>query len=94
MNPPQALGRYIFIQRDPYKPTTEGGVLIPECADRTPRFAPTVLATVVSCGKACREPKMKPGARVAVKQHAGDDILFGDTTYTRIREWDIVGFAI
>ena len=94
MSAPQALGHFIFIQRDPYKPTEEGGILIPENADRTPRFAPTVLATVVSCGKGCKEPKMKPGARVAVKQHAGDDILFGETTYTRMRERDIIGFTL
>jgi co-chaperonin GroES (HSP10) len=89
---PKALGHFIFVKRDPYKPTMEDGILIPENAERTPRFAPTVLATVVSCGAKCKT--LKPGIRVAVKQHAGDDLLFADQTFTRMREWDIIGLAV
>lgn len=91
MRPPQALGHFIFIQRDAYKPTEEGGILIPESCDRTPRFSPTVLATVVSCGGECKV--LKKGDRIAVKQVAGDDIEYGDSVFTRMREWDIVGMA-
>lgn len=91
MSAPKALGHFIIIERDPYKPTSEGGVLIPEICDRTPRFAPTVIATVVSCGAKC--VNVKPGTRVAVKQHAGDDLYHQGKVFTRMREWDIVGLA-
>lgn len=91
MSAPQALGHFIFIQRDPYKPTEEGGILIPESCDRTPRFSPTVLATVVSVGKRCVQ--LKPGERVAVKQVAGDDLFIDGEIFTRMRERDIVGLA-
>ena len=87
----QAIGEKILVEKDPYKATSEGGILIPECADRTPRFAPTVLGTVVSVGARCKV--LKPGNRVALKIYAGDDFFHNDKTYTFLREKDIVGLA-
>ena len=87
----KALGQHIVIEKDPIKETKEKGVIIPATAQRTPRFGPTVLATVVSVGEKAKT--LRVGDRVAVKDIAGDDIYYQDRTFTRMREKDIVGVA-
>lgn len=86
---PQALGQFIFVQKDAAKETMEHGVIIPATAERTPRFGPSVFATVVSVGGKCTV--LKPGDRICLKDIAGDDILYNERTYTRLREKDIIG---
>ena len=86
---PKALGEYIFVRKDAAKETMEQGIVIPANAQRTPRFGPSVFATVVSVGARCAV--LKAGDRICLKDVAGDDILFNDTTYTRLREKDIIG---
>ena len=88
---PKALGEHIFCIKDPRKPCSEGGILIPESLERTPRFGPSVLATVDSVG--ARVVTLKPGDRIVIKDIAGDDYIYDDQTFTRCREKDIVGLA-
>ena len=91
MKLPQALGNQIIVIKDPYKPTEVGGILIPEVADRTPRFSPTILATVHSVGK--RVVNLKAGMRVALKIHTGDEFYWEGKQFSRMREIDIVGMV-
>ena len=88
---PQAIGQYIFCIKDAPKECMEGGILIPESLERTPRFGPSVLATVVSVGGRCNV--LKAGDRICLKDVAGDDIIFNDTTYIRVREKDCNGLV-
>ena len=85
----KALGDHIFIEKDPHGPTHEGGILIPESLERTPRFSPTVLATVVSVG--AQVDALKPGDRIAVQNHAGDDWFVDGRKLTHLRAKHIVG---
>jgi len=88
---PRAIGEHIRVEKDPYKETMEGGILIPESADRSPRHSPTVLGTVVSVGGRCKT--LTAGQRIALKAVAGDDYHIDNKTYTHLRERDIVGIA-
>ena len=88
----KACGQYIIVERDPIeRERTEKGVIIPENAQRTPRFGQSGFATVVSVGAQVRD--VRPGMRVCLKDVAGDDIIFNDHTYTRLREKDINGIV-
>ena len=87
----QAIGEKIVVRKDPPKPLQEGGILIPEVLERTPRFSPTILATVISVGARCKI--LKAGMRVALKCVAGDDYIHDNETFTVLREKDIVGMA-
>lgn len=91
MSAPQAIGERIFVEKDAAKPCEEGGILIPECLERTPRFGPSVYATVVSVGGRCKN--LRPGMRIVLKDVAGDDYHYDGHTYTHLREKDIVGIA-
>ena len=88
---PRAIGEHIWVVKDPKKPCVEGGILIPESLERTPRFGPSVLATVVSVGGRCKD--LKAGMRIVLKDIAGDDYIYDGNTYTHLRERDIVGIA-
>lgn len=85
----KAIGVQIIVEKDPRGETMEKGIIIPESAERTPRFGPTVKATVISVGARCRE--LRAGMRVALKSVAGDDITRDGRKFTRLREKDIVG---
>ncbi len=87
----QPLGVYVIVKKDPQPPLEVGGILIPECAERTPRFAPTILGTVLAAG--ARVNVVKPGDRVALKAYAGDEIEYDGEQVTRLREKDLVGTA-
>jgi co-chaperonin GroES (HSP10) len=87
----QAIGENIWFRKDAPKPCMEKGILIPESLERTPRYGPSVLATVVSVGR--RVVNLKPGDRIVVKDIAGDDFIYDDQTFTRCRERDIIGKA-
>ena len=87
----KAIGEHIWVEKDPYKETMEGGILIPESADRSPRHSPTILGTVVSVGGRCKT--LTAGQRIALKDIAGDDYHYEGRTYTHLREKDIVGIA-
>lgn len=85
----KAVGDRVIVQKDARGPTEIGGILIPESLVRTPRFSPTVFGKVVSAGPKCRS--VKTGQRVALKNHAGDDWLIEENTYTILRERDLIG---
>lgn len=85
----QPLGVHIIVKKDAQPPLEVGGILIPECAERTPRFAPTILGTVLAVGGAVKI--VRPGDRVALKCYCGDEIEYGNEQVTRLREKDLVG---
>ena len=87
----KAIGEHIWVEKDPKKDAVEGGILIPESLERTPRYGPTVLATVVSVGGRCKT--LTAGQRIALKDIAGDEYHYEGRTYTHLREKDIVGIA-
>lgn len=87
----RALGQHVFVQKDAYQPLSVGGVLIPEQSERTPRFSPTILGTVVSAGPRCHS--VKRGDRVALKNVAGDDLFIRGDVLCHLRERDLVGLA-
>ena len=87
----KAIGEHIWVEKDPYKETMEGGIMIPESADRSPRHSPTILGTVVSVGGRCKT--LTAGQRIALKDIAGDEYNYEGRTYTNLREKDIVGIA-
>lgn len=85
----KAIGENIFIEKDPAKPTMFGGILIPESVERTPRFSPTVYATVVSVGSKVAD--LKAGDRIAVQNHAGDNWMIDGRLLTHLKAKHIVG---
>lgn len=87
----QPLGIHIIVRKDPQPPLEVGGILIPECAERTPRFAPTILGTVLAVGGKVKFAKT--GDRVALKTYAGDELEYAGEQVTRLREKDLVGLA-
>lgn len=87
----QAIGDHVFVQKDILHHLQVGGILIPEQAERTPRFSPTILGTVVSAGKRCRS--VKTGDRVALKNVAGDDLFICNQVLTHLRERDLCGLV-
>lgn len=87
----KAIGENIIVEKDPRTETMGKGIVIPAASLRTPRFGPTVLATVISVGGRCQT--LQPGNRVAVKDVAGDDIFWEGKIFTQMRERDIVGLA-
>jgi co-chaperonin GroES (HSP10) len=87
----QAIGQHVFVQKDPIHHLQVGGILIPEQSERTPRFSPTVLGTVVSAGQRCWS--VKAGDRVALKNIAGDDWLWNGQYFTLLRERDCIGLV-
>ena len=68
-----------------------GGIVIPAIAERTPRFSPTVFATVLGRGPKC--DWVQVGDRVAVKNVAGDDWEFDGELVTMLREKDLIGIS-
>jgi co-chaperonin GroES (HSP10) len=70
--PFKPLGSRILVEKEPYRPTMEGGILIPQSADNTPRFSPTVRAKVLAVGSKVQD--IKPGDTIALKRVAGDDM--------------------
>jgi len=88
----KACGHYIIVEKDTVaEERKEKGIIIPAGAQRTPQFGHSGFATVVSVGASCQV--VKPGMRVCLKDVAGDDIMFNDHTYTRLREKDINGIV-
>lgn len=83
------LGTNILVEKDPRKELKVGDILIPECLERTDRYGPTVLATVVACGPKCIH--LQEGMRIWLKDVAGDDWEIGGKRLTLLRERDIVG---
>ncbi len=85
------IGVNVLVEKEPKKPLMVGGILIPESLERTPRFGPTVFATVVGVGG--KVSGCKVGDRVALKDIAGDDYFVGGKTLTLLREKDLVGLV-
>ena len=82
----KAYGDKIIVERDPPKECSEGGIIIPESLERTPRFNPTGYATIVSVGPRCRYPALSVGTRIAIKTGWGDDYFYDDRTLTILSE--------
>ena len=87
----RTIGVNILVEKDPKKPYSEGGILIPECLERTPRFCPTVFGTVRGIGGKVKVVKV--GDRVALMDAAGDDYFWKGKKFTILREKDIWGIA-
>lgn len=83
------IGQNIVVEKDDAKPVEYGGILIPESATRTPRFSPTVRATVLGVGGKVKH--LRVGMRIAIQDHAGDDWFYDGKKLTTCREKDIVG---
>lgn len=83
------LGERIIVKKDPQGPLTVGGILIPQSAERTPRFAPTILGTVLGVGT--RVKILKVGDRIALKIYAGDEFFHENDQFSILRERDIIG---
>lgn len=88
---PKAIGDRVWVQKERPSETKERGIIIPENAERTPRFGPSVLATVVSAGPRCHT--LKAGMRIVLKDVAGDSYFYDGNAYTILRERDIVGIV-
>ncbi len=87
----RALGNHIWVEKQRPTETMEKGIIIPENAERTPRFGPSVIAHVLSVGAKCKE--LKPGDKIILKDCAGDDYHYDGHTYTHLRERDCIGIA-
>jgi co-chaperonin GroES (HSP10) len=84
--PLKAYGDKIVVERDPPKPAAEDGILIPASLERTPRFNPTDLATIISVGPRCKVKEFREGGRLAIKTGWGDDFFHDDRTFTILTE--------
>ena len=85
---PRAIGDKIIVEKPPVtKEVNEGGIIIPESLQRTPRFAGYVVATVVSVGGRVNE--FKTGDRILMRSAWGDDYFYDDRTLTVLteRQW-------
>ena len=82
----KAAGDKIIVERDPHKECNDGGIVIPESLERTPRFNPMNMATVVSVGPKCPYPAISPGVRIAIKDGWGDNYFYDDRTLTILTE--------
>lgn len=87
----KALGENIFIEKDAAVPTMYGGILVPQSLERTPRYSPSVHATVVSVGGKVSD--LKPGDRIVVQNHAGDDWYVEGKKLTHLKAKHIVGVS-
>jgi co-chaperonin GroES (HSP10) len=85
------IGVNVLVEKEPRKPLTAGGILIPESLERTPRYGPTIFAKVVGIGGKVQVCKV--GDRVALKDVAGDDIMWAGKQFTLLREKDLVGIV-
>jgi co-chaperonin GroES (HSP10) len=85
------IGNRVLVEKDAPKVLKVGSILVPECLEKTTRYAPTVLATVVGVG--ARVEWAKVGDRVALKDYAGDHYHWDNRTFTLLREQDLVGLA-
>lgn len=83
------IGEHLVVKKDRQPPLKVGGILIPESAERTPRYAPTIMAIVRAVGGEVKQ--VKPGDRVALKIYAGDEWYVRAEQITHCRERDIVG---
>jgi len=88
----RAVGEHIWIEKDAARPLEIGGILIPGFLERTPRFSPTVKATVVAIGG--KVQSVKAGSRVFVQNHAGDDFFMEGRMLTHLRERDLIGLVL
>jgi chaperonin GroES len=77
-------GKRCMIKLDSSKDMTEGGIIIPDSAQR-----PSNTATVISIGESCQ--KARVGTKILIPQNAGTEIEMMNGTYFLIMEDDIDG---
>ena len=87
----RAVGNKIIVEKDERRETMEKGVIIPATAERTPRFGPSVLATVRAIGR--KVSQVRVGDRVVLKDVAGDDLFWEGKKYTLVTERELLGLA-
>ncbi len=78
------FGRRTLLKLDSTKDMTEGGIIIPESAQR-----PSNTATVISLGEECT--KVRVGMKVLIPQNIGVEIEMLDQTFFMVFEGDIDG---
>lgn len=83
------IGHKILVEKEPYKPTIEGGILIPQKSDNTPSFSPTIRGVVLAVGG--KVTCVKPGDKVALKRVAGDEIEVDGKLLTLCIAKELVG---
>lgn len=84
----KAIGDKIVVEKPiATKEHNEGGIIIPESLQRTPRFAGYVVATVLSVGN--RVTQFKAGDRILMRSVWGDDYYYDNRTITVLseRQW-------
>lgn len=78
------FGKRVILRLDSTKTMTEGGIIIPESAQR-----PSNTATVVSVGDECT--KVIAGKKVLLPQNIGTEIEMLGETFFMVFEGDIDG---
>jgi co-chaperonin GroES (HSP10) len=78
------FGKRAVLKLDSSKTMTEGGIIIPESAQR-----PSNTATVISFGEECT--KVKEGMKVLIPQNIGVEIEMLNETFFMVFEGDIDG---
>ena len=78
------FGKRVVVELDSSKTMTEGGIIIPESAQR-----PSNTATVISCGDECT--KVNKGMKVLLPQGAGTEIEMLGKSLFLVMEQEIDG---
>lgn len=82
---PRAVGDKIIVEKPQEDgPHAEGGIIIPESLQRTPRFGGYVVARVLSVG--ARVTEFKPGNKILMRAVWGDDYFYDGRTITILTE--------
>ena len=77
-------GKRVVIKLDSSQQMSDGGIIIPESAQR-----PSTTATVISHGEECT--KVRDGIKILIPQNAGTEIEMLDETFYLIMEDQIDG---
>ena len=83
---PKAVRDTIIVLKDKVEEATEKGIIVPAGLQRTPRFSPTIEATILAVGPKVREPALKVGGRIGLNSAWGDDYFIDNKTLTILTE--------
>ena len=78
--------RIVVISDDPVEEKTAGGIIIPEIVQPKP-----LEATIIAVGEDVNDPELVPNARVLIGRYAGHYVIRQKTTYTIVREDEVLG---
>lgn len=93
----ELLGDRVLVQPDPEDNVTEGGIIIPDSAQKERPQMGTVISTgpgpYDEVRNTDRRMKIMPGDRVLYGKYAGTDITLDDVEYVITTEKDILGIV-